>query len=72
MNLNEFVNKSSKLKDEVLVDTFENFCDELKELGKINGADWINDLIEFGCLDTMVDFEAEDGFGTEGFLKGEL
>lgn len=70
MTLDEFIRKIDRFNDEALVETFAHFCDQLKEYGK--DPQMVRDLAEFGCFDYFVDFEMEDGFGTEGFAKGEL
>jgi hypothetical protein len=72
MTLQEFIYKAHKLKEDELVETFAEICDELKLHFSNNPEQLLDFIQEIGALDIMAEYEAEDGFGTEGFKKGEL
>ena len=64
INLQEFCELvvDASLTNSTIKKKWDNFCDNLKELS----AEEVSEIIHEGFLDQFLDYEANDGFGTEG------
>ena len=64
MTLNEFNDlvMNKELSDDAVLARWKIICHTLMDMD----VDSVKDLIESGCIQGLVDFEADDGFGTEG------
>ena len=64
MTLQEFCEYTvtGAMTDEGIQNRWNRFCEELKNMDVYQ----IKDMIEDGFLDSLLEFENEDGFGTEG------
>lgn len=64
MNLREFCDSvvSGDLTDEAILKKWQYFCNHLQMMD----VDAVSEFIHEGFLDQFIDYEANDGFGTEG------
>ncbi len=64
MNLSEFCYAvcDDELKDSAIKNKWSLFCEELNNLD----VETIKNLIEDGHMNGLIDYEQDDGFGTEG------